>query len=78
MLITSLPQRVNDMSTRRLWGDELCKQSLLKVAGTGTIEEIRRDMAQIAEPKNAAVKTILYVRVGRSEQTLDHQIEQAK
>ena len=78
MLITSLPQRVNDVSTRRLWGDELCKQSLLKVAGTGTIEEIMRDMAQIAAPKNAAVKTILYVRVGRSEQTLDHQIKQAK
>ena len=46
------------MNTRRPEGDDLYKQSLVKVASTGTVEEPMREMAQIAEPKNAAVKTI--------------------
>lgn len=78
MLHTLLLQRVNDMNTRRPEGDKLFKQSLINVAGTGTVEEIMRDMAQIAEPKSAAIKTVLYVRTSTSEQTIDHQIEQAE
>ena len=66
------------MNTRRPEGDKLLKQSLINVAGTGTVEEIMRDMAQIAEPKSAEVKTVLYVRTSTPEQKIDHQIEQAE
>ena len=42
VLHTLLLQRVNDMNTRRPEGDKLFKQSLINVAGTGTVEEIMR------------------------------------
>ena len=52
------------MNTKRPEGDKLFKQSLINVAGTGTVEEIMRDMAQIAEPKSCRTSngppTIMY------------------
>ena len=78
MIRTLLLQRVNYMNTRRPEGDKLFKQSLINVAGTGTVEEIMRDMAQIAEPKSAEVKTVLSVRTSTPEQIIDHQIERAE
>ena len=50
------------------------EQSLINVSGTVTVEEIMHDMAQIAELKIAAIKTVLYVRASQSKPTVEHQM----
>ena len=66
------------MNTRRSEVHKLFSHSLVNVAGTGTVEQIMRDMAQIAEPKSAEMKTVSYLRTSTDEQTVDPQIEQAE
>lgn len=66
MLHTLLLRKIDDMNTRSPEGDKLFKQSLINVAGTGAVEAIMRDIAQIAEPKGDAVNSVLYVRSSTS------------